>query len=300
MIISFLSEFLTLASTQNFGTTAERHYISISTLIRHMHALEEHFGATLIGRHGNKSILTDAGKDLVVYAQTIVAAENDYRQKIAAFQDQPHLNASITTDVSLSFYGITDLIERFQCEHNINRIDIRLASDQQIKAELLDETMDFAIVWHLDKLPYHLTAMPLKKAELSVLLPASHPLAKKSSIHLSDLNGEPLLLLDNASAFYSNAIQLCREAGFSPTIRATALRGRSIEDLVAVGFGIGLLPMDPSTVVREDVIRMPISPRYEIALDIVYNSTIEPRNCVSTLMQYLCSAASSSGDTART
>lgn len=294
MTINFFSEFLTLADTQSFGITAERHYISIATLIRHMHILEEQLGTVLIRRQGNKSILSDAGKSLIPYAKTIVSTWTDYSQLVASFQDRPHLNASIATNLPLSFLGITDLLEKFQREHNINRIDIRLIAFDQINTDLLNGKIHFAICSHMDKPPCRLAAKPLKKVEIAALLPASHRLANNPSIRLSDLAHEPLLLLDDGVSFCSNAIHLCRGAGFSPTIRGTALRGQSLEDLVFSDFGIGLLPIDPSTNIREGVIRVPISPRKELALDIIYNPTAELNSCASALIQYLSSNFSDS------
>lgn len=300
MTVNFFSEFLTLAETQNFGITAERHYISIATLIRHIHTLEEYLGTVLIRRQGNKSILTDTGKSLIPYAKTIVSTWTDYSHLVASFQDQPHLNVSIATNLPLSFYGITDVLERFQREHDINRIDIRLDSSEQIKKDLLNERIHFAISWHLDELPHRLAAVHLKKVVVSALLPSSHRLAKKSSIQISALKNEPLLFLDDRASFQANAIQMCRDAGFSPTIHASAFHGQSIEDLILNGFGIGLLPMDSSSSVREGLVQIPISPRKELALDIIYNPSLELNSCASLLMQYLCSTFSNSNNAPQT
>lgn len=296
MNIHFFSEFLTLVDTQNFGITAERHYISIATLNRHMRALEEHLGTALICRQGNKSILTDAGKSLIPYAKTIVSSWMDYRQLVASFRDKPHLNVNIATNLPLSFLGITDLLEKFQRNYNINRIDIRFNSSEQINKDLINGKIHFAICWRPETLPYLLASKPLKAIEIVALFPTSHQLSKQSSIRLSDLAHEPLLFLDDGNSFYFNVIPLCREAGFSPMIRATAFRGQTIEDLVLNGFGIGFLPMDSATHVHEGVVRIPISPRTESALDIIYNPAIELNNCANTLMEYLCSALSGSNN----
>lgn len=291
MTIDFFAEFLTLAETHSYGITAERHYISIATLTRHMHSLEEYFGTSLFYRQGNKSVLTKTGKTLIPYAQTIVAARDSYREMLAPTYDRPELNISVATTVPLSFYGMTDLIEKFQRAHSINRIDVCLTSIRQVEDDLLNGKHDFAIVWHQEDLPYRLSSIPLKKIEAAALMPASHHLATKASVQISDLNSEPLLLLDNISAFYNHVIQCCRDAGFSPVIRATVNCGRNIEDLVSGNFGIGLLPVDTSLNLSAGIMRKPISPSFEITLDIIYNPAGRGE-CATTLMKYLCAAFS--------
>lgn len=291
MNIDFFAEFLTLTDTQSYGTAAERHYISIATLTRHIHSLEEQFGTPLFFRHGNKSLLTDAGKSLIPYAQAIVTARDGYREMITPVYNHPTLSINVASTVPLSFYGLTDLIEKFQHSRHTSRIDVCLTSIQQVENGLLNGVHDFAIVWHLEDLPHRLSAIPLKKIDFAALMPSSHRLAKNSSIQISDLNGEPLLLLDNISAYYNHVIQLCREAGFAPMIRATVNCGRNIEDLVSGGFGIGLIPVDTSLNLRADIIRKSILPHCDIALDIVYGST-RPGKEAGTLIQYLCAAFS--------
>ncbi|MDR1801255.1 MAG: LysR family transcriptional regulator [Lachnospiraceae bacterium] len=286
MTIDYYYEFLTLAETQNFITTAERCYISVDTLQRHMRSLEYQFGTILFQQKGNKASLSEAGKALVPYAQTIVNAQESYHQSIKPVKQTAKHRYKVATTVPLSFYGMTDVIQSFQREHDISGIDIHLDSPQKVIADLLEEKYDFAVVWHLDELPYRLTAIPLKKISAAVLMPSSHYLAAKESVPVSDLEGEGLLLLENYLNFYNHVIHLCRESGFTPIIRATATHGRSIEELVLGKVGLGLLPIDTVTNFPSDIVSRPVSPAFEAVLDIVYKAP-EYSKKSGALMKYL-------------
>lgn len=287
MTIDYFSEFLSLAQTQNFSATAASQYISIATLSRHIHTLEEEYGAILFRRNGQKVQLTDAGKKLVPYAESIIQAHTEYRAIVAPIRETPDLTISIASTVPLSFYGITELITKFQKNHIINRIDVQQVSSSNIEGVLRNDANDFCIISHIDNLPYRYSAIPLKKIQFCALVPANHFFASRNVIMISDLKNEPLILFDNTIPFHNQAIQLCTAAGFIPKISVTAHRGRTVEKLAASGFGIGLLPVDAITNLHYSVVRKPIFPNHEIALDIVYNSSIEPSVCANSLMQYL-------------
>ena len=287
MTIDYFTEFLSLAETQNFSVTAARHYISIATLSRHIHAIEEEYGTILFRRIGQKVQLTDAGKKLVPYAESIVESHAEYRAIVAPIRETPDLTISVASTVPLSFYGITELITRFQKSHTINQINVQQVSSSDIEGVLRSDANDFCIISHIDNLPYRYSAIPLKKIQFCALVPTNHVFASRNLIMISDLKNEPLILFDNTMPFHSQAIQLCTAAGFIPKISVTAHRGRTIEKLAAEGFGIGLLPVDAITNLHYSVVRKLIIPNHEIALDIVYNSSIEPSVCANSLMQYL-------------
>jgi LysR family hydrogen peroxide-inducible transcriptional activator len=287
MNIDFFSEFLTLSETQNFGVAAEHHYISIATLTRHMHFLEEQFHSQLFYRQGNRSLLTKAGKSLIPYAQTIVSARNDYMELVTPYQTHTIPHISIAAAIPLSFYGMTDLMGKYHHTSPEDLIDVSMTSVQEAEEGIHNHRYDFAVLWHLDNLPYNLTSCAYKHIDIAALVPRNHPLASKSLLYLTDLKDIPLLFLNNISSFYKQLICDCQKLNFTPRIRATVNCGKNIEALVYAGFGIGLLPVDTSIHLSPEIVNIPIFPQTEISLDIVYDhDTIgdRPRSLIQFLL----------------
>jgi LysR family transcriptional regulator, hydrogen peroxide-inducible genes activator len=74
-----------------------------------------------------------------------------------------------------------------------------------------------------------------------VALPKGHPLGRKTTLELSDLDGETVLLLDDGHCLRDQALPLCARAG----AREAALRATSLATLVQMvssGAGLTLLP----------------------------------------------------------
>jgi LysR family hydrogen peroxide-inducible transcriptional activator len=78
---------------------------------------------------------------------------------------------------------------------------------------------------------------------LSWRFPPDHPLAKRSSISLNQLEDQSLLLLEEGHCLREQALEVCQLAGAAEKggFRATSLE--TLRQMVAADVGITLLPM---------------------------------------------------------
>ena len=86
--------------------------------------------------------------------------------------------------------------------------------------------------------PPQVASLLFRQDPLGVLLPAGHPLAALDGVPVAALAGEPLLLAEEATApeFNQFTIEMCRAAGFTPTVyRGTVESIRAAAGLVAAG-----------------------------------------------------------------
>jgi DNA-binding transcriptional LysR family regulator len=63
--LRLLRGFAAIARTGNFVSAAQQMHVTQSALSQQMKELVERLGLTLFERHGRRSILTEAGRDLV-------------------------------------------------------------------------------------------------------------------------------------------------------------------------------------------------------------------------------------------
>ena len=71
MDIEYFREFVILAETKNFWAASERLYIGQSSLSKHIKTLERDLGAPLFERTSRKVELTEFGKLMLPYAQSL-------------------------------------------------------------------------------------------------------------------------------------------------------------------------------------------------------------------------------------
>ena len=92
MDISYFREFVILAETCNYWAAAERLYIGQSSLSKHIKTMEKELGGELFSRTSRKVELTDFGRLMLPYAQTI--SKQQYEYELAAFN---HLHQESAT-----------------------------------------------------------------------------------------------------------------------------------------------------------------------------------------------------------
>ena len=87
-----------------------------------------------------------------------------------------------------------------------------------------------------------LEARELYDETFMVAVPASHALAKRSTIRVQDLQGETLLLLEDGHCLRDQALAVCSHASMQEKqdFRATSLE--TLRQMVATGAGVTLLP----------------------------------------------------------
>ncbi len=85
-----------------------------------------------------------------------------------------------------------------------------------------------------------LTVTPLLRDDVRVVLPRKHPLASRSSVQVADLAAESWIA--GCPRCRGHLVQVCRSAGFVPTIGHATDDYVAVLGLVAAGLGVAMLP----------------------------------------------------------
>lgn len=87
---------------------------------------------------------------------------------------------------------------------------------------------------------YDFDTVSLTQDEYKVILPVGHPLAEKETISLTDLDGQPFLLLEHGGK--TEVSDLLNARHVTPDIRFTTWEDFAIMAMAEKGLGIGILP----------------------------------------------------------
>lgn len=195
MKIEVLEEFVTLANTLNFGAAAQKSFISQSTLSKHISALEQELGCQLFERTNRQVMLTPVGEVLKENAIPVLEA---YKKCTGAVEHAKNSSPEIV-NVGYLYAAAHRLIMGVYSsisEENSNyEVFFARGQGEMLRQNLLNGTFDLIIDMDLSGYDAaRFEKLPLYSDQYGAILPQDHPLAKRSSLRLSDLAHEKFIL----------------------------------------------------------------------------------------------------------
>lgn len=221
MNIHHLAYFVSLVESGNATETANKLYVSQSTLTKAIKSLETEVGKPLLIREGSLFRTTESGEIFYKYAKH---ALRSIEEGIAMAQD-PSRTLSPILRVGME-HVIRKQYAAYLIDHCLAKIDMKdapvewyLAERDELSDLLHSGQIDIAItvaditsdgVYSINMGYYNLVAVVNRKNELS----------KKESICFSDLQGRELATYHPLIPFAQQTLPLLKEHGLTPTREA--------------------------------------------------------------------------------
>ena len=230
--------FLAIAETRSFTKAAERLFVSQPSLSAGIKKLERELGVMLFERGGRKVLLTPSGDFFLEKAQNIL---KEYQSTLDAFQDfkeKPILRIGCLHTIR----GIilARLIGAYRKKHPNVIIELHNSHLEELALWLEEGKIDLAIT-SLEKNETSKTCQELFEQKLSLAVSAEHPYARRSSINIADLEGEPLIERIHCELWRANP-KMYEEAGINTQIVYWADNEEWVISLVQVGLGVSIMP----------------------------------------------------------
>ncbi len=182
---------LAVAETGSFTKGAERCFVSQPTLSAGIKKLEDELGASLFDR-GRRATLTPAGIRFHDRAR-IIAQEYDAAK--AEFQRaEPQHRLRLGVLKSLGGGPLGRLLADFSAAHGDVILDLVDGTDEELAQGLRRDRIDAAIRALPSPAGGQEAAVPLFRDRLHLAVSSRHRLARRQSVRLAELKGEPFIL----------------------------------------------------------------------------------------------------------
>lgn len=238
-----LRYFLVLAEELHFGRAARRLSISQPPLSLNIQQLEASVGARLLIRNSKSVQLTAAGQAFVPAARALL--EQAAQAANLARDVGQGMAGSLTIGFAgtMLYSGLPEILERFQAQHPLLRLMLKELSSSEQLIELAHDRLDLGFV-HTTRVPPELSQILVASQAFVCCLPAGHALARKRSLSLCLLQGEPFSVVSRTVSpdYHERILAICTEAGFYPEIRYELRHWLSVVSLVSQGMGVALVP----------------------------------------------------------
>ena len=270
MELRHLRYFVVVAEELHFRRAAERLHMSQPPLSQQIRALEQEIGAKLFERNQRKVELTAAGAAFLERAREILDAVEDAARQARRVQRGEVGRLAVGFVGSAMYSFVPELLREFRS--HAPDITLRLnelGTSEQLR-QLEDGRLDIGFV-RVPRTRPDLTFETLVEEPVVAALPDAHRLATHPLLRLTDLEGEPLVLLTRAGApglreALADAID---KLGGEERIVQEAAEMQTVVGLVAAGVGVSLVPESVRALARAGVTYRPLNgyaPKVRLAM----------------------------------
>lgn len=265
--IRLLETMVALAETKSFVRAADMLHLTQPGVSQQTARLERHFGVRLFTRGSGPVELTEAGRQIITRARDIIAAVARLEAEARAWA-QGHAGALALGLSSAVLRGqLPHCIREFRDQHPQYSIKVEVKSADLLFAALEGGALD-AIITTLPPTEPEYLNITLSRERLGVAIPSDHSCAARTSLRIIDLLDERFIIVPRAEhpELYDQVIATFTNAGKTLTVATEEIPFPSVLARVAMGEGVGLVPIDTApdrssgviVVPLEDDLRLPI------------------------------------------
>jgi len=188
-----LKYFVKVAELLSFSKAAKALYITQSTLSQQIKQLEDELDMALFFRNNHKVSLTEAGETFLEGAKKTLAEADDNKAKILDLA-QGHRGV-LNIGVTYSFGSIlTESVLTFKKEFPDVILNICYKNMMELMELVSDGELDFALSFRSSEKYENVESHILFDNRLCIIVRENHPLTRKESVRLADLEEYELVL----------------------------------------------------------------------------------------------------------
>ena len=245
-----------VAAQGSFSAAAEALNFTQSAVSQHIAALEREAGTQLVERLSRGVRLTEAGAVLVKHADVILARLESAEEDVNAIAGLRGGRLRLVCFQSAGATVMPRAVATFYERHPEVELSMRESEPEQAAQLLKAGEVDLALLYHhpaMSLMP-DLELTHLMDDQYDAVLPASHRLAGRHRLSLSDLAGEPWIVSTPINGCRRITEAASRDAGFEPRVAFEADDTLASQALVAGGVGITLMPRMALTALHPGVV----------------------------------------------
>ena len=240
MDLAALKIFLAVAQERSFSRAAAKVHRTQPAVSQAVRRLEDDLGEQLFDRSSKTGTLTEAGRMLQNYGQRLVRLAEETESAVRDLRDLRRGRVLIGANEA-AVHTLLPLIARFRQRYPDIATDVRRVPARQIAVEVQQGSLDFGALTFRPP-EEGLLEVPVGSDELVLLVPPSHPLAKRRQVSMEDVAPELIVAHNDPSPARERVLRLFeqRHIALRMVISLPSLDG--IKRAVEMKLGVALLP----------------------------------------------------------
>jgi LysR family hydrogen peroxide-inducible transcriptional activator len=233
--------FLAASQTLNFHRAAEMVHVTQPALTRAIQKLEGELGGRLFHRERNHVQLTDFGSLMRTHLEDVFRRSESAKTTAKDFLTLKAAQLKLGVMCTIGPLRFVSFLSAFRKSHPGIAVTVIEGVPSRLTDLLLAGEIDVALMAQPQPFDERLRPEPIYTERFGLAFATGHPLQRRNTLHLRDVEGEPYL--DRINCEYSGHIdQLCQDLGIKIESAYRSEREDWIMAMVAAGMGVCFAP----------------------------------------------------------
>jgi DNA-binding transcriptional LysR family regulator len=259
MHIATLKVYCDVARCRSFSLAAQANDITQSAVSQIVSQLEKRLRTQLVDRSHRPLQLTNLGQIYYEGCKSILEQYAELESTIRSAQEEIAGTVEVAAIYSVGLGDMGQYAKLFGAQWPQAQVHFDYLHPDRVYEKVLEGTADLGLVSFPRKSP-KLEVLPWREETMVLACPPRHPLAQRSSAHISDLEGEKYVHFDRNLVIRREVDRFFKEQRVGVDVVMEFDNIEQIKNAVALGNGVALLP-EPTlrhAVKARDLVAMPL------------------------------------------
>lgn len=238
MTLRHMKIFVIVCRCKSVTTAAEKLGIAQPAVSLAIKELEQYYGIRLFDRISHKMFITEEGKQLLQYANKIVALFDEIEYDIRNWDSFGILR--IGSSITIGTCLMPDYVRRFRAQYPKFKVLVTIDNSAEIEKKILENQLDFALIEgavHYDSIVCH----RFLKDEL-VLLCGARDESYPDEVSVEEIAELPFILREKGSGTRELFDSTLLTKGITVTPEWESISTEAIVSAISNGLGVSVLP----------------------------------------------------------
>ena len=231
--------FEAVAQHLSFTRAAEMLYLSQPAVSMQIKQLESEVELALFERMGKRLFLTEAGKELLIYARNISQQLVELDEVMDEIRGSERGSVTIAVATTANYFALK-LLGEFYKRFSATNISLDVTNRESLLKHLNDNTVDMVIMGQPPE-DIDVEATPFMDNPLVVIAPKGHELTRQKQIPLSVLQQETFIMREHGSGTRIAMERFFEQSGYSISSVMEMSSNEAINQAVEAGLGLGIV-----------------------------------------------------------
>ena len=216
-------------------------HISQSAASQHVQEVERRLGLPLFDRSKRPLELTQAGKLYADFCRDVLHREEAFGLALESLKGEIAGTVRVASIYSIGLSEMSHLQDEFSRRYPASSLAVEYMRPDKIYSAVVNDTADLGLVSYPES-GRDIAAIPWREEQMQLAVAPSNPLASRSEVFPSDLNGQDFIAFDEDLSIRRELDRFLREQGIDirPVMHFDNIQ--MIKEAVALGSGISILP----------------------------------------------------------